>query len=139
MALYQKKWWKKLFRAGKKEEKEQQEKGKIMPLKNVQAIIEYLKEISVDSRRLIPDLQKLEELEKEREVATEGLLQVNLDAQAKLLDGILERYEFLQNDADINGIRVKQIASRLLEQAQQAGMHDLISEKKKDMRWKFNW
>ena len=103
MALYQRAWWKRLFQTKKKEP--------VDVLKNIQAVIEFLGDNRLETEKLLSDLQKLEELEKERRVAEEGIVQVNLETQAKILDHLLERYQFFQNDADINGIRVKQIAS----------------------------
>lgn len=130
--------WRKLF--GKKEKDRKTEKeDKIDSLKNIQSVIEFLKEIRSDKSLLLPELEKLEELEKEMAVAKEGLRQINLNSQAKILDKILERYQFFQNDADINGIRVKQIASHFLKRAEEAGMKDLAEEKKKDMKWNFDW
>lgn len=132
MALYQKKWWKKLFQKKKHSQK-------VDSLKNIQSIIEFLKDIRSDKNLLLEELKKLEELEKEREVANEGLRQINLESQAKILDNLLERYQFFQNDADINGIRVKQIASQFLNHAEEAGLKDLVHKKKKDMKWNFDW
>ncbi len=63
-----------------------------------------------DVKELLKQLKKLEELEKEYKVASSGIKQVNLETQAKILDKLLERYAFYQNDIDINGIRVKLIA-----------------------------
>ncbi len=131
MALYQRAWWKRLFQTKKKEP--------VDVLKNIQAVIEFLGDNRLETEKLLSDLQKLEELEKERRVAEEGIVQVNLETQAKILDHLLERYQFFQNDADINGIRVKQIASQLLKYAEEAGMADLVSQKKKEMGWKFDW
>ena len=121
------KWWKK------------QKEQTIDPLKDIQAILECLNELSNDAKPLLKDLHKLEELEKERQVGRESILPINLEAQAKLLDTILQRYEFFQNDVDINGIRVKEIARNLLKEAKKAGLKDLVQEKKKEMKWQFDW
>lgn len=131
MALYQKKWWQRLFK-----KKEPQEK--IDPLKDIQAIKEFLLEMHHDKQFLLPELAKLEELQKELKVTKEGLLQVNLQTQSNILDKLLERYGFFQNDVDINGIRLKKISKRFLKDAQNAGMEDLVKEKKKS-KWKLWW
>ncbi len=132
MLLYEKRWWKKLFKPKKYERKED-------TLKDIEAISEFLKDVNDDAKFLLHKLTKLRELEKERSVARKGIMQVNLEAQAELLDKILERYEFFQNDVDINGIRVKRISQQLLKHAKHEGMKELVGEKKKDMKWKFDW
>lgn len=123
-----KSWWQQLF-----ETKETHSKADA--LKDIQAIIEFLQEMHPDVRELITKLQELEELEKEREVAQSGVLQVNLETQAKVLDEILKKYSFFQNDVDINGARLAQVSRELLRKAEKAGLHDLVREKKKDMKW----
>ena len=120
-------WWKK------------QKEQSIDVLKDIQAIQECLREMSDDAKPLLKDLHKLEELEKERQVGRESILPINLEAQAKLMDTILQRYEFFQNDVDINGIRVKEIARNLLKEAKKAGLKDLVQEKNKEMKWQFDW
>lgn len=122
-------WWK----------KNKDKEPKIDVLKDIQAILDCLKDLPSDGKILVKDLQKLEELEKEKQVGKESILHINLEAQAKILDQILQRYEFLQNDIDINGIRVKQIAHQWLQEAQHVGLRDLVKKKKQDMKWKFDW
>ncbi len=124
-------WWSGLF--------QKEAEPKVDVLKDVQAIQESLREAPQETKTLLKELQKLEELEQERHVAREGVISVNLEAQAKILDTILQRYEFYQNDVDINGIRVKQVARELLRKARQAGLKELVNEKKKDMKWQFDW
>ncbi len=133
MGLQDKQWWKRLFMRPREETKGEQ-------LKNYQAVIEFLEELDGDTRFLLTELRKLEELEKEREQATEGtILQVNLEAQVELLDKVLERYAFFQNDADMNGVRLKQNAEQLLEQAKKAGLKDVVEEKSRKVMWQFDW
>lgn len=129
MAFYDQKWWKQ--RGGKKEPQKRADS-----LKDIQTIIEFLREMPPDTRELIAKFQQLEELEKEREVATSGVLQVNLETQAKILDEILKKYSFFQNDVDINSARLAEISRELLRKAAAAGLHDLVKEKKKDMNWR---
>ncbi len=124
-------WWN---RASKKEGE-----PKVDILKDIGAIQDSLREVSMESKALLKELGGLEELEKERQVARESVIPINLEAQAKVLDILLQRYEFYQNDVDINGIRVKQIAREFLKRAKQAGLKDLVNEKKKDMKWQFDW
>jgi len=132
MSLAEKKWWRKLF-------KKDHHKEYIDPIKDVQAIAEFLISSKKDTEQFVKDLGELEELEKERLVANEGVIQINIDAQAKLLDRLLEQYDFYQNDVDINGLRLKRVAKELLKEAEKAGMEDLVKEKKKDQKWHFWW
>ena len=131
MAWYEKRWWKKLL----KKEQEPKEDS----IKDLTAVIEYIESLNDEAKLLLPELKKLEELETERQVASSGLAQVNLEAQAAVLDKILKEYGFFQNDVDINGIRVKRIAKEFLKQARKAGLKDLVKEKENDNNWKFNW
>lgn len=129
MPLVQRAWWKRLFVTQSRERKGE-------ALKDLQAMQDDLKDFPSELKILQRELAKLEELEKERQVTREGILQVNLDAQAKLLDKILQRYGFFQDDVDINGIRIKEIARNLLKEAEKAGMKDLVEQKKNDPQWK---
>ena len=130
MAIYD--WWKSTF--GKKERR-----TKIDAVSDAQAIIDYLKELHTDVSFLVPELTKLKELEKERRVGTQDLSKINLGAQIQAIDKILERYEFFQTDIDINGLRIKKIASQLMHDAKKADMDDLVKSKQKDPKWKFLW
>jgi hypothetical protein len=103
------------------------------------AIKEFLSDVNSESKILIKELNKLEELEKERKVASAGIVQVNLETQAKVIDKILERYEFFQNDVDINGQRVKIIVNQFLKKAEKAGLKDLVNNKKQKPRWQGKW
>ncbi|MEK6950476.1 MAG: hypothetical protein AABX13_02010 [Nanoarchaeota archaeon] len=124
-------WWSRLFPT--------EAEPKVEVLKDIQVIQESLREVPAEAKILLKELQQLEELEKERQVARESVVPVNLEAQARILDTILQRYEFYQNDVDINGIRVKQVAREFLKKARHAGLKELVNEKKKDMKWQFDW
>ena len=132
MPLYEKKWWQKLF--AKKERHK-----KVNVVEDIEAINEFIADINSDVEVLKKELKKLQELEKEYSVAKSGIIQVNLETQAGVLDKILERYEFFQNDVDINGLRVKNIAKEFLRKASKNGMKDLVETKKQDKKWKFLW
>lgn len=108
-------------------------------LSDIEAITEFLSEVQADTKELSSQLKKLKELEQEYHVATSGIVHVNLETQAKLLDKLLERYGFFQSDADVNGLRVKMIAAEFLKRAKAAGMTDLVRQKEKDQRWKMLW
>lgn len=128
-----KKSWMKLF--GRK----QQAKTKVDVLSDIEAITEFLSEVQADTKELLSQLKKLKELEKEYGVASSGILYVNLETQAKLLDKLMERYGFFQSDVDVNGLRVKMIAAEFLKRAKAAGMTDLVRQKEKDKRWMMLW
>tara|TARA_Y100000310_G_C20599618_1_gene772323 strand:- start:7 stop:402 length:396 start_codon:yes stop_codon:yes gene_type:complete len=131
MALYEKKWWKDLF--------QKEEKKKVDSTKDIQAVIDFVNEIETNKKLLLPKLKKLAELEKESHVAKSGIIQVNLQTQAKILEDVLSVYESLQNDTDINGLRVKEVAGEFLKKSQRAGLKDLVKEKKQDIKWQFKW
>jgi len=116
-----------------------QQPKKVDVLSDIEAITEFLQDVQVDTKELLSQLKKLQELEKEYEVAASGILHVNLETQAKILDKLLERYGFFENDVDVNGLRVKSIASEFMKRAGKAGMQDLVRQKEKDKRWMMMW
>ena len=126
-----KKWWN--FFAKKQPAK------KTDVIADLDAIIEFLSDVQYDSKELLTQLKKLKELEKEYHVAASGILHVNLETQARILDKLLERYEFFENDVDVNGLRVKGIAREFLRRASKAGMTDLVRQKEKDKKWMMLW
>lgn len=132
MAFYQKKWWQKLV--SKKNQHE-----KVDAVKDIQAMREFLQDLSTDQTSIEQDLKKLQELEQERQVANSGILQINLETQAEVLEKLLDRYEFFQNDVAISGLRMKRVAQQFLQHAQEAGLKDLVKEKKKKLKWRFLW
>ncbi len=132
MKIYQQAWWKKIFKP--------KEKQKEVPvLKDTGAIIEFLKELHYDVSKILPLLEKLLELEKERGVANETITKVNLETQAEILDELINHYSSFQDDADINGLRLKQISEQFLVNAKRAGLKDLVQEKNKDPKWRLQW
>lgn len=114
-------------------------KSKVDVLSDLEAITEFLQDIQADTKELLSQLKKLKELEQEYHVATSGIVHVNLETQAKLLDKLVERYGFFQSDVDVNGLRVKIVATEFLRRAKAAGMTDLVRQKEKDQRWKMLW
>ena len=132
MAVYKQKWWKRLFASEKHERHED-------VVKDIETITEFLQDLKDDVKRLKPLFEKLEELEKERLVASSGIVHVNLETQADVLDKLLQRYEFFQNDVDINGMRLKRISKEWIKHAKRAGLKDLVNEKKQDLKWNFDW
>ncbi|HLD79654.1 MAG: hypothetical protein A2822_00790 [Candidatus Staskawiczbacteria bacterium RIFCSPHIGHO2_01_FULL_41_41] len=127
-----KKWWNALV--GKKTQTK-----KVDVLADIDAITEFLSEVQYDTKELLAQFKKLKELEKEYHIAASGILHINLETQAKLLDKLLERYEFFENDVNVNGLRVKMIAKEFLKRASKAGMTDLVRQKEKDKKWMMLW
>ena len=130
MALYEKKWWQRLFR--KKESAE-----RVDVLKDIGAMKEFLRDVKSDAELVSTLVEQLEELEKERQVGTEKVIQINLEAQSGIIDKLTENYTFMQDDMDINASRLRTIANEWLKQAQKAGLSDLVRKKKTDSRWKW--
>ena len=124
--------WTKWFKTKKDVEK-------VDVLANTQAILEFLEECQQDIKALHHEFLKLEDLEKERQITKQHLVVANLEAQERVLDKLITRYEFFQNDVDINGLRLKKIAQQFLENARHAGMDELVRAKKKDSKWQFYW
>ncbi len=128
MAINEWKIWKKLGLSKEKTEEEIKVKD------DLGAIIAFLREIDV--KKLIFQLEKMKEISKEEGVIKEDLKKSNLEKQIKFFDDILQRYDFFQNDADINGLRLKKIGKDLLKKAKEQGMSELVKEKNTDLRWK---
>lgn len=131
MAFYKKKWWRNLFEKKKKE--------KVDVLNDIEAILDFLPEIDHDVSFLNQEFQKLDELEKELEVGTEKVAKINLQTQAEIIEKLILRYESFHNDVDINGLRVKKIATHFLKKADHAGLKELVKEKKASQYWKLQW
>ena len=118
--------------------KEHHEKP-IDSLSDIEAVGEFLLGVNKDRAKLLQQLEELEELEKERKVGTSGVVQINLEAQALVLDKLLQAYGDFQNDVDINGLRIKMLARQFLKEADKAGLKDLVREKKQNQKWKDWW
>lgn len=108
-------------------------------LKDINAVIDFLQEVHLDTEKLLVKMKKLKELETERTFAKSGLLHVNLQAQAELFDDLLKEYESFQDDTSISSIRVQHVKKEFLKYAKKAGMVDLVKQKKKDQQWVRVW
>ena len=100
----------------------------------IEAMISILEDISKQSDQIIPQLKTLQQLEDERVVARAGLKEVNLQTQARILDKLIELYDFLENDVAINSIRLRHIAENFLAEANKAKLTGLVKLRKK--KWK---
>lgn len=128
MPIYQKSWWKHLFK------KTQQHQKPTNSLKDIIAIKETLLQDPRDHKIIIKKLQQLEKLEQERKVAKQGLIHINLETQAVIMDSLLERYNFFVEDVLINEQRLHQIAQNILKESKRKGLKDLVKER--NMKWK---
>lgn len=132
MPVYEQKWWRKLF-------KKKKELSHVDSLTDIEAMREFLRDLPFDVRQLQEDLQRLEELQQEASVAKEGVLQINLETQAKVLEEFLQHWEYFQSDVDINGERVKNLVQEFLHKAEKAHLKDLVEEKKQHPQWQCKW
>src|SRR3989344_2823682 len=82
---------------------------KVDVLADIDAITEFLSEVQYDTKELLAQFKKL------------------------------KRYEFFENDVNVNGLRVKMIAKEFLKRASKAGMTDLVRQKEKDKKWMMLW
>lgn len=107
---------------------------------DMQAIENFLDEVSFHVRDLSHTLADLRKLSGEASLLTDPkALKVNMSKQISLFDHLLVRYQFYQQDTDINGIRVKRIARHYKEKAKDYKLYSLLEMMKKEDRWFFDW
>ena len=110
-----------------------EEIAEVHPKEDIDAIISFLKDFRAEP--LIAKLEKMKSLLKEEEVIRAELKEDNLKKQVKEFEGILEEYSFLENDTDINGIRLrKKIGQNLITKLKPAGLTNIL--KKKNLNWR---
>ena len=132
MSVSEKKWWKDIF--------DKNPKRKKLDIHNdISAIIDFLENLNLDKDSIIKELKLLTDLETEYGIAKDGIIQVNLQTQAKAIEKLIQDYEYFQNDVDINGLRIKMIAEEFLKRVKKAGMKDMLKEKKESPVWKMQW
>lgn len=100
----------------------------------LEAVIDALK--GIETRELIKKLEKMKEMAKEREIIKEGLKEENLKKQISFFDEILKEYGFLEDDIDINGLRLNKIGKELLNKAKEIKMKEVTKERKKKIEWR---
>ena len=128
MAINEWKIWQKVGIVKKSEFKE------VKAEDDLQAVLDFLEEINVNE--LIKKVEKMKSMVHDAKVIHQELKVENLEKQIKQLDEVLTFYEFLENDTDINGIRLRKIGKDLLRKAGQADLKDIVKEKKKDIKWR---
>ncbi|MBT5740299.1 hypothetical protein HOI26_04315 [Candidatus Woesearchaeota archaeon] len=129
MKLYQASLWKKVFKPSKKKKLESSSN-------QIHTIKEILEDLNKQTEQILPLLNTLIELEEERKVTRAGLQEINLKTQAKIMDQLLDKYSYIEDDIVINGIRLKHIASTLLEHAKKAELIELVQQRKK--KWQLD-
>ena len=128
MAINEWKVWQKLGIVKKSEFEE------VKAEDDLQAVLDFLEEINV--KELIKKVEKLKCMVHDAKVIHQELQKDNLEKQIEQLDEVLTFYDFLQNDADINGLRLRKIGQDLLRKGNQAGLKELVRAKKKDLKWR---
>lgn len=115
------------------------EEKKVDINKDLKAIINFLSDVSYDSRRLLRLCRELQGLRREyRVLRDEEMKKKNIVQQVNLLDQILDLYHFFEDDAVINGKRIKNIAHLIKKAVEKTGNPKLV-EKTKDPDWTFDW
>lgn len=106
---------------------------------DAKAIADFLLDSSHDRERLLKLIKKFLELRLEyRTLLTDEMKNKNIEHQINLFDEIISAYSFFQEDADVNGNRIKQIAKVLREAALKSNNEALIN-KTNDLKWRFDW
>jgi putative NADH-flavin reductase len=129
MAINQWKIWRKL---GLK--KREEEIDHVKPKEDLREVISFLRELDV--KKLTRELEKMEEMIDEEGVVDGEIVEVNIKKQVETFDTILKDYGFLQNDTDINGLRLKKIGAYLLKKAKKAKLNELVKQKQQDFNWR---
>jgi hypothetical protein len=106
-------------------------------LKDIEAVQDFLKDLHFEEQALLKNLAELHELEQEFEVGKEEVKKANLQAQATIYEMLMQRYGFFQNDAQVNGIRIKMMADQFLKNCESADLKEIAKEKKK--QWSNLW
>lgn len=100
----------------------------------LEIVLTFLKEIEV--RELIRKLKKMKEMVAEGRVIKEELKKENLKKQITFFQEILREYSFFEDDTVINRLRLIKVGQRILAQAKELGLKDIVKEKKKDFFWR---
>ena len=101
--------------------------------------MDFLSEVDYDVQRILKKLRELQGLRREyRVLQDEGLKKINMVKQINIFDQILDLYHYFEDDADINGHRIKNIAHAMKKAIEKTGDQKLI-KKTEDPKWTFNW
>jgi len=103
------------------------------------AIIEFIINLKHDQARLLRLFKEFLELRLEyRALQDPEAKKKNFRHQVNIFDEIIQAYSFFQEDVDINGQRVKEIAKAIRKMAKKVGEKDLI-DRTNQLRWRFDW
>ena len=108
---------------------------RVHPIEDIKEVIDFLENLNSDVKELLPDLNKLLELEKERKVAEEGIVQMNLESQGEVLKKLMLRYSLFIDDTDINWIRLKRVSKQFIYNCNHSGMKYYVKENKNKFKF----
>ena len=114
-------------------------KRQIKVNQDIRAIADFLYNLKYEREKILRLVKEFMELRIEASALHDPeLKKKNLRHQINLFDQIIQAYSFFQEDADINGNRIKNIAKVLRKSAIKSEEIDLI-DKTNDLKWKFDW
>jgi len=107
---------------------------------DVDAISTYLTDVHYDVEELLKEFKRLSKLRSEGHILTDSRARVeNIRKQIELYDQLLLRFENYSSDAEINAIRVKNIAGVYMADAEKHKLYSLLDKMKHESRWYFDW
>ncbi len=108
--------------------------------KDIEGIVMYLKDVHYDVDELLNLFSRLVKYRKEGKLLTdEDARKENVRRQIELFDKLLLRYEEYDEDAIVNGIRVKNIAGEYVKEAKKHRFYAALDKMRKENRWNFDW
>ncbi|MFC1801391.1 hypothetical protein ACFLZB_02925 [Nanoarchaeota archaeon] len=106
---------------------------------DLRAVMGFLSEVDYDVQRILKQLRELQSLRREyRVLQDENMKKTNMTKQVNIFDQILDLYHYFEDDADINGHRIKNIAHAMKKAIEKTDNQKLI-KKTQDPKWTFNW
>ena len=140
MAINEWKIWQKLGLTKPKEIE-----SKIDIDKDIDAILLFTKEISPDIKELSELFAKFKSLRKKEVLLRKSKASIKkirgiIEQEVEVYDKILEKYEYLELEVDVNGERVKNISTVLGKTAKDANISQKwLKRIKESERWIFDW
>ena len=114
-------------------------KTKINVNKDVKAITYFLANLPYDDERLLRLFKEFLELRLEHyALSDDKLKRQNIIKQVNLFDQIIDLYQYFQDDVDINGKRVKNIAKALTKVVKDQNIEE-AKAKVQSLKWRFDW
>jgi hypothetical protein len=112
---------------------------------DIEEILRFLEEVGDDLKEIYQLMKRVSALrKKELAAARKNLpkqsIQFSMQEQIRALDRLLQLYQFLDIDTEINGKRLKKIGRTVLKKARKLDTdHFLIDTVSRKDHWKFNW